>query len=113
MCCPALQRRRADAALSVCDVLDDARLRPSAALRAACQRWRAIRPLDVRTLMVQLRLASGDATSGGVIAASFGAFRADAAHAFLRDWKVEPEQLDQLRCTLFVNASRSWVNRAR
>jgi hypothetical protein len=26
---------------------------------------------------------------------------------------VEPEQLDQLRCTLFVAASRSWVNRAR
>ncbi|MDQ3061224.1 MAG: reverse transcriptase domain-containing protein [Pseudomonadota bacterium] len=113
MCCPALQRRRADAALSVCDVLEDAHWRPSAPLRAACQRWRAMRPLDVRTMLVHLRLASGDAASGGVIAAAFGAFRADAAHAFQRVWKVEPEHLDRLRCALFVAASRSWVNRAR
>ena len=112
MCCPALQRRRADAALSVCNVLDDARWCPSPTLRAACDRWRAIRPLDVRTLLVHLRLASGDAASGGVIAASFGAFRADAAHAFQHNWKVEPEQLDHVRCALFVAASRSWVNRA-
>ncbi len=113
MCCPSLQRRRADAALSVCDVLDDARWRPSAVLRAACARWRTSSPLDVRTLLVQLRLASGDATSVGVISASFGAFRSDAAHAFQREWKVAPEQLDSIRCALFVAASRSWVNRAR
>ncbi len=113
MCCPVLQRRRADTALFVCDVLEDARWRPSATLRAACERWRAMRPLDVRTLLVHLRLASGDVASTGVVAASFGAFRADAAHAFQRVWKVQPEQLDQVRCTLFFAACRSWVNRAR
>ena len=104
-------RRRADTALSVCDVLDDARWQPSAALRAACNHWRSSSPLDVRTLLLQLHLASGDAASCGVIAASFGAFRADAAHAFQRNWEVEPEQMDQIRCVLFVAASRSWVNR--
>jgi hypothetical protein len=112
-CCPALQRRRADTALSVCDVLEDERWRPGAALRAACSRWRASKPLDVRSLLVQLRLASGAADSCGVVAASFGAFRADAAHTFQREWEVEPELLDRIRCVLFVAASRTWVNRVR
>ena len=98
--------------ISVCDVLDDERWRPSPALRAACARWRAGKP-DVRSLLIQLRLASGASDSCGVVAASFGAFRADAAHAFQRAWQVEPELLDHIRCVLFVAASRTWVNRAR
>jgi hypothetical protein len=111
--CPALQRRRADTAMAVCDVLDDERGKPSVALRAAAASWRAKRPQDVRTLLLHLRLASGALDSPGVIAATFGAFRADAAHAFQRTWRVEPEQLDRIRCVLLVAASRTWVNRVR
>ncbi len=114
MSCPALpmQRRRVDTATAVCGLLCDDRWRPSAALRAACDGWRAAR-LDVRSLLMQLRLASGDIASIGVVAASFGAFRADAVLAFRSKWGLEAEVLDHLRCCLFVAASRSWVNRAR
>ena len=113
MCCPALQRRRADAAVTVCDILEDDRWAPSASMRAECARLRNTAPLDVRSVLVRLRLASGAVDSIGVVAASFGAIRAECATEFRMTWGVPPEQLVALRCALFVAASRMWVNRVR
>ncbi len=113
MQCPALRQRRADCATAVCDLLTDGRWAASSSLRAECARLRTSVPLDVRSVLVRLRLASGPIDSVGVIAASFGAFRADAAAECRRLWSLDPQQIILLRGVLFVAASRMWANSAR
>ena len=81
----------------MCDILEDERWVPSASLRAECARLRNTPPLDVRSVLVRLRLASGAVDSVGVVAASFGAIRAECATEFRMTWGVPPEQLVALR----------------
>ena len=111
--CPALSRRREDAADSVRDFFGDARWQQQLALKTTCDRWVEQGDRDVRSLLVRIGLASGVRDSVAVLAASFGAFSAEAALAFTRRWQVPAEQLSALRLVLFVAASRTRANRAR
>jgi len=110
LCCPALQRRRHDAALAAVDLFRDSRWPLSASLIGACDAWLAGGGRDVRSLLIRLGLASGDPLSVAALAASFGAFPSDVANEFQRRWHVLPGLLTQLRCALFVASSRAWRN---
>ena len=48
-------------------------------------------------------------TDMGVIAASFGAFRSDAASLFVRRWKVAPSFVTRIRGILLVWVTRAWL----
>ena len=107
--CRSLQRRRNDAAASVCSFAHHDEW-ASSQFADRCNEWqRAGSATDIRDLIVHLRLASGAADSAAVAAA----FNSSHAKACMVQWRVPVEAradlVERLRCVLFMWLARAWT----
>ncbi len=103
------------AAMAMFSLASDNRWGPG--FQAKCVAWTTQQPavLDIRSLVVSLRLASGELESVAVLGAVFGGFRHDACTEAMKWWGVpaaaRAELRSALRGVLFNWSHQAWCSR--